>query len=97
MRGAITWNGRRLVLIGFDPAADHFPNPPVGGIPSLLVLDMTRDDWIRVPRPWRDRDWRQSPTIVNTPARPDRLRRRPVEPGAPRRRAPEGRVDLDAA
>ena len=28
MRGAITWNGRRLVLIGFDPAADHFPNPP---------------------------------------------------------------------
>jgi hypothetical protein len=159
MRGTITWNGRRLVLIGFDPAADHFPNPPlaraatlrfgdrawrrlpdsdhvlwghgfwvrvgtrlvspelgigdedysfgrpyggildpergtwselpnvpepseergtefgtgvltrdrlVGGIPNLLVLDMTRDDWIRVPRLWRDRDWRQSPTIVNT-------------------------------
>ena len=38
----------------------------VGGIPNLLVLDTARDDWIRVPRLWRDRDWRQSPTLVNT-------------------------------
>jgi hypothetical protein len=158
MRGAFRWNGRRLVVIGFDPAADHFPNPPlaraatlrfgddewrrlpdsdhvlwghgfwvrvgtrlvspelgtgntsyafgrpyggilgpergiwselpnvpepseergsefgtgvltrdrlVGGIPNLLVLDMARDDWIRVPPLWRDRDWRQSPAMVN--------------------------------
>jgi hypothetical protein len=159
MRGTITWNGRRLVLIGFDPAARDASNPPlaraatlrfgedkwrplpdsdhvlwghgfwvrvgsrlvspelgiggeqysfgrpyggildpergvwselpnvpepsadlgtefgtgvltrrrlVGGIPNTLVLDMTRKDWIRVPRLWRDRDWRQAPTIVNT-------------------------------
>lgn len=38
----------------------------VGGRPNLLVLDMTRDDWIRVPRLWRDRNWRDSPTMVNT-------------------------------
>jgi hypothetical protein len=40
----------------------------VGGIPNRLVLDTARDDWIRVPRLWRDRDRRQSPTLVNTGA-----------------------------
>jgi len=38
----------------------------VGGIPNTLVLDMTRNDWIRVPRLWSDRNWRQGPTAVNT-------------------------------
>ncbi len=38
----------------------------VGGMPNTLILDMTRDDWVRVPRLWRDRDWRQGPTVVNT-------------------------------
>jgi hypothetical protein len=27
----------------------------VGGSPRLLVLDVTRNDWIRVPRLWRNR------------------------------------------
>jgi hypothetical protein len=38
----------------------------VGGIPDTLILDMTRGDWVRVPRLWRDRDWRQGPAYVNT-------------------------------
>ena len=159
MRGAMAWNGRRLVLIGFDPAARDASKPPlargatlefgddawrrlpdsddvlwghgfwvrvgsrlvspelgiggesysfgrpyggildpergvwselpnvpepsddlgtdfgtgvltrtrlVGGVPNTLVLDTTREDWIRVPALWRDRDWRQGPTLVNT-------------------------------
>jgi len=38
----------------------------VGGLPSQLVLDMSRGDWIRVPRIWRTRDLRQGLTAVNT-------------------------------
>jgi hypothetical protein len=159
IRGVIAWNGRRLVLIGYDPAARNAENPPlaraatlalgeaawrrlpdsdhvlwghgfwvrvgtrlvspelgtggerysfgrpyggildpergvwselpnvpepsdergaefgtgvltrtrlVGGGPTGLVLDMTSDDWIRVPRLWRDRATRQGWTSVNT-------------------------------
>ena len=159
MRGVITWNGRRLVLIGYAPAARDFRNPPlaraatlrfgdsswrrlpdsdhvlwghgfwvrvgrrlvspelgtggerysfgrpyggildpergvwselpnipeprarrgtefgtgvltrsrlVGGSPNHLVLDMTREDWIRVPRLWSDRAAPHGWTAVNT-------------------------------
>jgi hypothetical protein len=158
MRGTITWNGRRMVLIGFDPAARNAENPPlaraatlrfgdnawrrlpdsdhvlwghgfwirvgmrlvspelgiggedfaygrpyggildpergvwselpnvpqptertgaefgtgvltrsrlVGGAPSLLVLDMTTEDWIRVPPLWRGRSAPLGWTTVN--------------------------------
>jgi hypothetical protein len=157
-RGALVWNGHRLVVIGSDPAARDYRNPPlaraatlklgdgawrrlpdsdyvlsggawirvglrlvspalgsggtrypygrpyggildpergiwselpnvpqpskdggtefgtgvltrtwlVGGLPSLLVLDMTRDDWVRVPRLWRDRTAPLGYTAVNT-------------------------------
>jgi hypothetical protein len=159
MRGVIRWNGRRLVLIAFDPAARNADNPPlaraatlrlgddawrrlpnsdhvlwghgfwvrvgtrlvspelgtggerydfgrpyggildpergvwlelpnipepteklgaefgtgvltrsrlVGGTPTLLVLDMTRNDWIRVPRLWPNRAIPASWSSVNT-------------------------------
>jgi hypothetical protein len=38
----------------------------VGGIPGSLVLDLTRDAWIRTPRLWSDRVTRQGWTSVNT-------------------------------
>jgi hypothetical protein len=38
----------------------------VGGLPSMLVLDLTRNEWIRVPRLWRDRLAPQGWTRVNT-------------------------------
>jgi hypothetical protein len=38
----------------------------LGGLPKGLVLDMTRDDWIRVPLPWRERAAPQGWTGVNT-------------------------------
>jgi hypothetical protein len=180
----IVWSGRRLVLIGFDPAADRADNPPlaraatlrlgdgawrrlpdsdhvlwghgfwvrvgdrlvspelgtgderysfgrpyggildpergkwselpnvpeptkergtefgtgvvtrsrlVGGIPTLLVLDMTGGDWIRVPRLWGDRSAPQGWTGVNT-------RRKLILFGGARfnRRHPEGVLLKDA-
>jgi hypothetical protein len=184
MRGTITWNGRRIVLIGFDPAARDARNPPlaraatlkfgddewrrlpdsdhvlwghgfwvrvgtrlvspelgtggerysygrpyggildpergiwselpnvpeprkdlgtefgtgvltgtrlVGGGPNSLVLDITRNDWIRVPRLWRDRAAPLGWTAVNT------RRKLLVFGGARWNRAhPEGELSNDA-
>jgi hypothetical protein len=184
MRGTLAWNGRHLVMIGYDPKARDYRNPPlaraatlrfgdrawhrlpdsdhvlwghgfwvrvgtrlvspelgtgnedydhgrpyggildpergvwselpnvpepseergsefgtgvltrtrlVGGIPGLLVLDTTRDDWVRVPRLWPDRNGVQGFTVVNT-------RRKLLAVGGARfnRRHPEGVLLNDA-
>ena len=63
----------------------------VGGTPLSLVLDMTRNDWVRVPNPWPGRTGRQGWTAVNT-------RRNLLAFGGARftRRHPEGVLLNDA-
>jgi hypothetical protein len=46
VRGAVTWNGRRLVVIGFDPAARDYRNPPLARAATLKLGD---DAWRRLP------------------------------------------------
>ncbi len=46
MRGTFTWNGRRLVLIGYDPAARDFRNPPLARAATLAFGD---NAWRRLP------------------------------------------------
>jgi hypothetical protein len=63
----------------------------VGGLPGLLVLDMTRNHWIRVPRLWRGRTAPYGWTTVNT-------RRKLLVFGGARwsRRHPDGQLLNDA-
>ena len=44
--GVITWSGGRLVLIGFDPAARDYRNPPLARAATLKLGDSS---WRRLP------------------------------------------------
>jgi hypothetical protein len=46
IRGVIVWDGRRLVLIGFDPAARNAENPPLARAATLELGDAA---WRRLP------------------------------------------------
>jgi hypothetical protein len=46
MHGTFTWTGRRLVVIGFDPAARDARNPPLARAATLKLGD---DQWRRLP------------------------------------------------
>jgi len=46
MRGKLVWSGGRLVIIGFDPAARDYRNPPLARAATLRLGD---DAWHRVP------------------------------------------------
>jgi hypothetical protein len=46
IRGTIVWDGRRLVLIGFDPAARDARNPPLA---RAATLELGDSSWRRLP------------------------------------------------
>ena len=46
MRGALEWNGRRLVMIGYDPKARDYRNPPLARAATLKFGDAA---WRRLP------------------------------------------------
>jgi hypothetical protein len=46
IRGELVWSGRRLVVIGYDPAARDYRNPPLARAATLRLGD---DAWRRLP------------------------------------------------